>query len=121
MTKFKDPVVFFGDRPFRHICETCGKEVLLSSRAAFAQGWDYPGRGGIYPESMFGVLSPRTCGKCTIDTTAWWQINILHKRPEELDERHKETLLRISQEPWNLCVEVHDQTADIEPLDEEKR
>ena len=43
----------------------------MTPQEAFDQGWDYPPRMGIY-----GVISPRTCGKCSITDTVWWKLNI---------------------------------------------
>jgi hypothetical protein len=47
---------------------------------------------------QFGVISARTCGSCYIDTTAWWQISVNNKKPEELSEKHKATIKRIQGE-----------------------
>ena len=49
-------------KTLKHICEVCGKVEILTSKQAFDAGYDYPGEGAIYPTSIFGVLSPRTCG-----------------------------------------------------------
>jgi len=73
-----------------HICETCGKEELLSSEEAFQKGWDYPPRMG-----LLGVISPRTCGNCAINTTLWWEVVCEKKSVDQLDEKHLKTLKRI--------------------------
>jgi len=57
------------DTILRHICENCGKEVLLTSEDAWEQGWDYPPKMG-----TFKVVSPRTCGDCGIETSLWWEM-----------------------------------------------
>ena len=81
----------------RHICETCGKDEILTSEEAFDQGWDYPPRMGSY-----GVVSPRTCGNCLINTTLWWAFSCDKIPPEELDDRHRATLQRILSEPGSI-------------------
>lgn len=91
-------------KPFKHICEVCGKEEILTSQEAFDEGWDYPGEEG---SSMgaFGVLSPRTCGDCSITDTVWWAITTEGKTREQLTEKQLQTLERILQEPESLRVE----------------
>jgi hypothetical protein len=81
----------------RHICENCGKDEILSSDEAFSQGWDYPPKMGHY-----GVISPRTCGDCRINTTLWWSITMAGISPEELSEKQRETLHRILSEPASI-------------------
>ena len=81
----------------RHICENCGKDEILTSEEAFSQGWDYPPRMGLY-----GIVSPRKCGSCTIDTTLWWAITCDNIPLEQLDERHRMTLKRILSEPGSI-------------------
>ncbi|MGB3353729.1 MAG: hypothetical protein WBB00_13270 [Mycobacterium sp.] len=41
---------------WRHICEVCGVEEILTPGDAFDLGWDYPPRMG-----QFGVVGPRCC------------------------------------------------------------
>lgn len=94
----------FGDEPFKHICECCLKTEILTSKTAFAQGWDYPGEGAIYPPSMFGVLSPRTCGKCVISDTAYWAIVVEKKSKDNLSEKQLQAVERIMKEPEILKV-----------------
>lgn len=85
------------DMILRHICETCGEEQLLRSKEAYDQGWDYPPKMG-----SFKIVSPRTCGKCGIETTLWWEI-MCNKTPiDQLSERHKQTLNRILAEPESI-------------------
>lgn len=83
----------------RHICENCGKEQLLTSEEGYQQGWDYPPRIG-----DFKIVSPRTCGDCGIDTTLWWEITCNKTAPEQLSERHKQTLKRILSEPESIIT-----------------
>ena len=66
----------FGNKPFLHICECCGKQEILTAREAFEQGWDYPGEGGLFPETAFRTAGPRTCGSCPITETLWWQLAV---------------------------------------------
>ena len=83
----------------RHICETCGKEEILTSEAGFESGWDYPPRLG-----TFGIVSPRTCGICGVETTLWWEL-VIRKTPiEQLNARHQRTLQRILSEPESILV-----------------
>ena len=87
-----------------HICCGCGKREILSSKEAFDEGWDYPGPDGIYasmPNHGFGVLAPRTCGKCTINQSLYWRIIT----GEGISEKDKETLERIQDEPLSLINE----------------
>jgi len=85
------------DMLLRHICENCAKEELLSSEDGYNRGWDYPPIMG-----DFRVISPRTCGKCGIDSTLWWEITCKKTPFEQLSERHKQTLLRIMNEPESI-------------------
>lgn len=86
------------DDPELHefMCETCGKTETLTNREALRTGWDYPPFLG-----EWGVLSPRTCNNCTIDTTAYWAV--INAGPpfkiNDLDERHQNTIKRIAMEP----------------------
>lgn len=89
----------FGNRPFLHICECCGKREILTAKEAFDQGWDYPGEGGLFPESAFGIVGPRTCGECPITETLWFSLVTKKSKVDELSDRHRETLRRIQQEP----------------------
>lgn len=84
---------------FWHICEVCGKRELLTPEEAFRQGWDYPPRMG-----MFGVLSPRTCGSCAMVDTLYWKAITGELSPVDLDERQRETFLRIQGEPESLYL-----------------
>jgi len=101
----KRKIVGFGDKPFKHICESCGAVAVLTSKEAYEQGWDYPGDEAIYPSSMFGVLSPRTCGNCGITETAYWAIAVKGKTTAELSENQLQTVERIMQEPDILKVD----------------
>lgn len=82
---------------FWHVCEVCGKTELLTPEEAFEQGWDYPPRMG-----TFGVLSPRTCGSCAMVDTLYWKLVTGGLSTQNLDERQRETLLRIQGEPESL-------------------
>ena len=78
---------------FPHICEACGKEELLTSEESFSQGWDYPPRMGAWR-----VVSPRTCGTCTIDKTLWWTLAVEKKTYEDLTPEQILTLAKIQNE-----------------------
>ncbi len=87
----------------KYICETCGKtETIDDEETAYKLGWDYPPK--MYE---FGVVSPRTCGNCSIDTTLWWQLVAENVPVEELEERHKQTLKRILTEPQSIIVDIN--------------
>ena len=85
------------DRLLRHICETCGKEELLTSEEGFDHGWDYPPRVG-----AIGGISPRTCGCCGVETTLWWALLVMKMPVTELSDRHQQTLFRILSEPESI-------------------
>ncbi|KUP22058.1 hypothetical protein [Paenibacillus sp. DMB5] len=82
-----------------HICEVCGKEEILTPEQGHDQGWDYPPKMG-----GFKVVSPRTCGNCSINGTLWWAFSVEGKQPDDLDERQLQTLNRILQEPESIMV-----------------
>jgi hypothetical protein len=98
-SEIKRDIIGFGDKPFKHICEVCGKIEILTSKQAYKEGWDYPGEGSVYPTNMFGVLSPRTCGKCSIIETAYWALTSGEKIMEQLSEKQLQVVERILQEP----------------------
>jgi hypothetical protein len=56
---------------WRHICEVCGVEEILTPGDAFDLGWDYPPRMG-----QFGVVGPRCCPHCPNVGTVWWALAI---------------------------------------------
>ena len=91
---------------FLHICECCGKKEYLTSQEAFEQGWDYPGKDGIYtsdPAHGFGMLAPRICGNCSTDQTLSWRVNTGQVSLKgELTEKDQKTLERITNEPFSL-------------------
>ncbi len=81
-----------------HICEVCGRKEILTPEEAYEQGWDYPPKMG-----MFGIVSPRTCGDCSVIGTLWWAIRKGDLRiPQDLDEHQKEVLDRILGEPASI-------------------
>ena len=85
------------DKKLIHICEVCGKTEILTPEEAFNDGWDYPPRMG-----AFGVVSPRTCGDCTINHTVWWALVCEKKSINELSQMQKETIKRIQEEPGSI-------------------
>ena len=82
---------------YRHICENCGKEALLTSDEGFNCGWDYPPRMG-----AFKIVSPRTCGECPINTTLWWALTVGKIPTEQLNPKQLQTLERILNEPESI-------------------
>ena len=77
-----------------HICEVCGKTEIITPEEAFNDGWNYPPRMG-----SFGIVSPRTCGNCPINLTAWWALVCEKKAVAELSQKQRETIKRIQGEP----------------------
>ena len=55
-----------AEQRFIHVCEVCGKTKIMTPEQAFNEGWDYPPRMG-----AFGIVSPRTCGDCSMMDTLW--------------------------------------------------
>ena len=82
------------NKPLIHICEVCGREEIMDSGTAYSQGWDYPPIMG-----TFKTVSARTCSSCPIDKTLWWALAINKIPPDMLEEKHKDTLYRILNEP----------------------
>lgn len=92
-----------NERSFWHICEVCGKKVFCTAQEAFDDGWDYPPQIG-----RFGVLGPRTCGKCSLTDTLFWKIhqqNIPLVMESNLTEDELAAWLRIKGEPESLLKE----------------
>lgn len=93
-------------RPFWHYCEVCGKKEYITAEQAFDSGWDYPPNIG-----FFGLLGPRTCGKCALKDTLFWKVNNENKVPIPvviegmLTEEEKITWRRIKAEPESLLNE----------------
>lgn len=90
-------------RPFHHYCEVCGTKAYLTAQDATAAGWDYPPQIG-----SFGLLGPRTCGKCSIINTLWWKVQqqelpiVVEK---DLTAEELKTWRRIKNEPESLLEE----------------
>lgn len=84
----------------RHICEVCGREEVLTPEEAYAAGWDYPPKMG-----MFGVVSQRTCPNCTIDGTVWWKLAVEGKSLDDLSDDERAVVERIRREPESILVE----------------
>jgi hypothetical protein len=75
-----------------HWCENCGVEENLTSQDGYEQGWDFPPKTG-----QLGVISPRTCGRCYIDSTAWFELQ-RGTSLKDLSQKHKATIKRIQEE-----------------------
>ena len=81
-----------------HVCEVCGKTKIMTPEQAFNEGWDYPPRMG-----AFGVLSPRTCGDCTIEGTLWMAVQSEKiKTLEDMTPEQRVVLARIQNEPASI-------------------
>jgi hypothetical protein len=72
-----------------YICEVCGRVEILTEKDAFDAGWDYPPFIG-----EWGVVSPRTCGNCGLEQTAYWAIIT----KALITDRHYATVVRIQGE-----------------------
>ena len=90
-------------RRFWHYCESCGKKEYITAKEAFDDGWDYPPDIG-----KFGLLGPRTCGKCSLEDTLYWKVNMKEKVPIPvvvdalLTPEERITWQRIKAEPESL-------------------
>lgn len=93
----KDNEKRFYNKKLVHICEVCKKKDILTAEEGYKAGWDYAPR--MYP---FKVISPRTCSRCGMEKTAWWQICVKKKSFDELPDHHKETVKRIYNEPVSI-------------------
>lgn len=84
---------------WRHICEVCGVEEILTPGDAFNLGWDYPPRMG-----QFGVVGPRCCPNCPNVGTVWWALAIDGYTEYMLTEAQRATVRRIAGEPQSIAV-----------------
>ncbi|WP_257821618.1 hypothetical protein [Salipaludibacillus agaradhaerens] len=86
------------------ICENCDKKKTYDwneqgLKQAFDEGWDYP--PFMYE---YAVVSPRTCGECSVLGTVWWELEACGTPVEKLNEDQKETLQRILNEPKSITI-----------------
>lgn len=81
------------EKRFEHWCESCGETAMLTSEEAFEEGWDFPPRMGAW-----GVVSPRTCGNCTINRTLWWALTVEKKDIDGCTPHQRQVLARILNE-----------------------
>lgn len=97
---------------FWHICNSCGKREILSSKEAFEQGWDYPGPDGIYkdaPNHGFRMFAPRKCGDCSIIDSFYWK-SLNGKEQIDINEQSiVEMFERVMNEPWSLLTSERDE------------
>ena len=102
--KRKELIESMKVRPIWHYCEVCGRKEFITAKDAFDTGWDYPPQMG-----YFGLLSPRTCGNCTIKDTLYMKINSPGRFPvvieSELTPAELITWRRIKSEPESLLVD----------------
>ena len=85
---------------FHHVCESCGRDEILTPSEAFDAGWDYPPRMG-----AFGVISPRTCRNCLMTSTVWWALMMDGYTAEMLNDRQRAAVQRMLAEPESLRVQ----------------
>jgi len=88
-----------SESQWRHICEVCGVEEILTPRQAFDLGWDYPPRMG-----QFGVIGPRCCPQCPNVKTVWWALAIDGYTEDMLTDIQRATVRRIAGEPDSVAV-----------------
>jgi hypothetical protein len=81
------------EHPFLHWCEVCGREEILSSEAAYSSGWDFPPKMGAW-----GVVSPRTCPDCGIESTVWWAAVVEKRTVDDMTTMQRRALDRILDE-----------------------
>ena len=89
----------YKNQKLLHICGVCGRQEIFTPEEGYKAGWDYAPQ--MYP---FKIISPRTCNKCGIENTAWWQICVKKKTFDELSDQQKETVKRIYNEPESILV-----------------
>ncbi len=81
-----------------HVCEVCGKTKVMTPEQAFQEGWDYPPMMG-----AFGVVSPRTCGDCSMDETLWMALQSGKiKSVDDMNSDQRKVLERIMNEPASI-------------------
>jgi len=90
---------FDMEKEYEYICEVCGKKKIMKPRQAYEEGWDYPPFLG-----QLCVVSPRTCGDCSITDTVWWELTCNQKKYVDLNGQQKETIRRIQMEPVSMEV-----------------
>lgn len=78
---------------FEHWCEVCWKTEVMSSEEAFRKGWDFPPRMG-----QWGVISPRTCPTCPMNSTVWWAVAMDGFDAKQLSSQQREVAARIMAE-----------------------
>lgn len=79
-----------SDQLTTYVCEVCDKAERLTEEDAFNAGWDYPPFMGAW-----GVVSPRTCGECSIIHTVWFALMVDRLQPGDLTVKHIGTIARI--------------------------
>ena len=82
-----------SDEKLEHWCEVCDATEMLTSEEAFEAGWDFPPRLGAW-----GVVSPRTCGNCTIEKTLWWALVTENRSINDCTPHQRQVLARILNE-----------------------
>lgn len=88
------------NKKFKHVCEVCGLEEMLTAEEAYNAGWDYPPFMG-----EFGVVSPRTCPICPMMATAWAALTLQQKTPDQLSDNQKKAVKRIIAEPFTILTD----------------
>jgi len=83
---------------WRHICEVCGAEQILTPGDAFNLGWDYPPRMG-----QFGVSAPAVA-RMPQRRNGLVALAIDGYTEDMLTEAQRETVRRIAGEPQSIAV-----------------
>jgi len=87
-----------GSKKLIHICEVCGKTKIMTPEQAFNEGWDYPPKMG-----AFGIVSPRTCGDCSMMDTLWMALQSGKiKGIDDMTVDQRVVLDRIQNEPASI-------------------
>ncbi|MEV8181696.1 hypothetical protein [Specibacter sp. NPDC078692] len=82
-----------NDGRIEHWCEAWGASEMLTPDEGFDAGWDVPPMMG-----MLGVVSPRTCGSCSIAKTLWWALTVEKKDIGTIMPQQRRLLARILNE-----------------------
>lgn len=90
----------YKDRKLIHTCEACNKREILTPEEGYRLGWDYSPY--MYP---FGVISPRTCPSCGIETSVYWEITVNKKGYDDLTDSQKQIVQKIYNEPESILAE----------------
>lgn len=101
MSEARANLTFMDEKRFEHWCEACGATATLTSEEAFQAGWDFPPR-----MDAWGVVSPRSCGNCTINRTLWWALTVEKKDIDSCTPHQRKVLARILDEMPDYALDA---------------